>query len=116
MKFEMNGKELELEMQLFEENGALNLEYQKDALDLKDLDSDDDADPSMRSRYPLKWNERRNRDTSFWRDRLERSNKPEKAYKQNFEGSKNEPENTSRVNFDEAGHASHDHQIKSVTV
>ena len=62
IEFEMKRKELELELQVFEENGVLILEYQKEALDINDFDSEDDAAPSLSSRSPFKWKEIRNRD------------------------------------------------------
>ena len=57
----MQRKELEMEMQLFDENGELNHEYQKEALEIKDLDSTDDDAPKIRSRSPVKRKETRNR-------------------------------------------------------
>ena len=36
MEFAMKRKQLQLEMQLFEENGAPSLEYQIEALEIKD--------------------------------------------------------------------------------
>ena len=99
MEFKMKRKELELEMQLFEENGVLNLENQKEALDIKDIDSDDDKASSIRSRSPFKWKETKNRDVFSW---LDRSDKPEKLHNHNCKHSKNEPVNTyPRVIFDE---------------
>ena len=49
-EFELKRKELEMEMQLFEEEGALELEYEKEALDARASDFDDSAAPSIRSR------------------------------------------------------------------
>ena len=45
IEFELKRKELEMEMQLFEEEGALKLEYEKEALDARAPDSDDSAAP-----------------------------------------------------------------------
>ena len=50
MEFELKGKDLDMEMQLFEEGGVLKLEYKKEALDSRASDSDDSAAPSVRSR------------------------------------------------------------------
>ena len=46
-EFELKRKELEMEMQLFEEEGALKLEYEKEALDARAPDFDDSAAPSI---------------------------------------------------------------------
>ena len=53
IEFELKRKELEMEMQLFEEEGALKLEYEKEALDARVPDSDDSTAPSIRSRSPF---------------------------------------------------------------
>ena len=101
---EVNGirdekKELELEIQLFDENGVLNLEYRMEALDIKDYNSDDDAALSIRRQSPFKWKEFRNKKLFSW---LDRSDKPENAYNHNYEGSENDPENAYlRVTFEE---------------
>ena len=46
-EFEMKRKELKMEMQLFEEEGALKLEYEKEALDARASDCDESAAPSI---------------------------------------------------------------------
>ena len=53
IEFELKRKELEMEMQLFEEEGALKLEYKKDALDARASVSDESAAPGIRSRSPF---------------------------------------------------------------
>ena len=91
MEFEMTRKEVELEMPIFDETDALTLEYQKEAIDTKDLDSADDVSPSIHSQSSFKWKETRKRDVSLW---LYRSDLPEKACNNNCELSEKEPENT----------------------
>ena len=51
-------------MQLFEEEGALKLEYEKEALDARASDSDKSAAPSIRSRSPFNWKTPKNKDVS----------------------------------------------------
>ena len=68
IEFELKKKELEMEMQLFEEEGALKLEYAKEALDARASDSDDSATPSIRSRSPFNWKTPKNKDVSGWLD------------------------------------------------
>ena len=98
MEFEMTRKEVELEMQIFDGTDALTLEYQKEAIDIKDLDSADDAAPSIHSRSSFKWKETRKRHVCLW---LDRSDLPEKACNHNCERFEKEPENTyPRVTFD----------------
>ena len=53
IEFELKKKELELEMQLFEEEGALKLEYEKKALDARASDTDESAALSFRRRSPF---------------------------------------------------------------
>ena len=50
--FEMRQKEIEFELHRLEE-GALKLQYEKEALDARDSGSDDGAAPSKRSRSPF---------------------------------------------------------------
>ena len=57
-----------MEMQLFEEEGALRLEYEKEALDARASDSDDSAAPSIRSRSPFNWKTPKYKDVSGWLD------------------------------------------------
>ena len=66
IEFELKRKELEMEMQLFEEEGALKLEYEKEALDARASDSDESAAPSIRSRSPLNWKTPKNKDVYGW--------------------------------------------------
>ena len=53
IKFQLKRKELEKQMQIFEEEGALKLEYEKEALETRALDSDDNAAPSIGSKSPF---------------------------------------------------------------
>ena len=57
-----------MEMQLFEEEVALKLEYEKEAVDARASDSDDSAAPSIRSRSPFIWKAPKNNDVSRWLD------------------------------------------------
>ena len=63
-EFKLKSKEFEMEMQLFEEEGALKLEYEKEALDERASDSHDSAAPSTRSRSPFNWKTPKNKDVS----------------------------------------------------
>ena len=56
-----------MEMQLFKE-GALKLEYEKEALDARASDSDDSAAPSIRSRSPFNWKTSKNNVSSWFND------------------------------------------------
>ena len=60
-EFELIRKEHEMEMQLFEEEGALKLEYEKEALDARAWDSDYSAAPSIRSRSQFNWKTPKNK-------------------------------------------------------
>ena len=68
IEIELKRKELEMETQLFEEEGALKLEYEKEALDARASDSDDSAAPSVRSRSPFNRKTSENKDVSVWID------------------------------------------------
>ena len=68
IEFELKRKELEMEMQFFEEEGALKLEYEKEALDARAPDSDEYAAPSIRSRSPFNWKTPKNKDVPGWLD------------------------------------------------
>ena len=68
IEFELKRKELEMEMQLFEEEGALKLEYEKEVLDARAPESDDSATPSIRSRSPFNWKTPKDKDVSVWLD------------------------------------------------
>ena len=72
-------------MQLFEEESALKLEYEKEALDAKASDSDDNATPSNRSRSPFNWKTTKNKDVSCW---LYNSDKFTNLHDYSFERSK----------------------------
>ena len=52
---ELKKKELEMDMQIFEEEYALNLEYKKEAHTARTSDSDDSAALSIRCRSPFNW-------------------------------------------------------------
>ena len=96
IEFELKRKELEMEMQLFEE-GALKLEYEKEALDARAPDSDDSAAPSIRSRSPFNWKTPKNKDVSGW---LDNSNKFSNLYDYSFERAKTRIDNSyPRVSF-----------------
>ena len=72
IEFELKRKELEMEMQLFEEEGALKLEYEKEALDARAPDFDDSASPSIRSESPFNWKTPKNKDVSGWLDNFDK--------------------------------------------
>ena len=74
IEFELKRKDLEMAMQLFEEEGALKLEYEKEALDARASDSDDSAAPSIRFRSPFNWKTRRTK--LFPVDSITRTNSP----------------------------------------
>ena len=57
-----------MEMQLFEEEGALKLEYEKEALDARASDSDDSAATNIRSRSRFIWKTPKNKDVFGWLD------------------------------------------------
>ena len=61
IEFELKKTELEMEMQLFEEEGALKLEYEKEALDAGASDSDDSAARSIRIRSTFNWKTPKNK-------------------------------------------------------
>ena len=64
IEFELKRKGLEMEMKLFEEEGALKLECEKEALDARASDSDETAAPSIRSRSPFNWKTPKKKDVS----------------------------------------------------
>ena len=57
-----------MEMQRFEEEGALKLEYKKEALDARTSDFVDSAAANFRSRSPFNWETPKNKDISGWLD------------------------------------------------
>ena len=90
-----------MEMQLFEEEGALKLEYEKDALDARASDSDESAAPSIRSRTPFNWKTPKNNDVSGW---LDNSDKFSKLHDYSFERAKTRIDNNyPRVSFNREG-------------
>ena len=101
IEFELKRKELEMEMQLFEEEGALKLEYEKEALDARASNSDDSAAPSFRSRSPFNWKTPKNKDVSGW---LDNSDKFSNLHDYSFERAKTRIDNNyPRVSFNREG-------------
>ena len=101
IEFELKRKELEMEMQLFEEEGALKLEYEKEAIDARASDSDESAAPSIRSRSPFNWKTPKNKDVSGW---LDNSDKFSNLYDYSFERAKTRIDNNyPRVSFNREG-------------
>ena len=97
IEFELKKKEHEMEMQLFEEEGALKLEYEKEALDARASDSDESAAPSIRSRSPFNWKTPKNKDVSGW---LDNSDKFSNLNNYSFERAKTRIDNNyPRVSF-----------------
>ena len=68
IEFEMKRKELETEVQFHEDEGALKLQYEKEALDARASDSDHRAAPGIRSRSPFNCRTPKNKDVSGWLD------------------------------------------------
>ena len=102
IEFELKRKELEMDMQLFEEEeGALKLEYLKEALYSRASDSDDSAAPSIRSRSPFNWKTPKNKDVSGW---LDYSDKFANLHDYSFELAKTKiDDNYPRVSFNREG-------------
>ena len=97
IEFELKRKELEMEMQLFEEEGAHKLEYEKEALDARAPDSDDGAAPSIRRRSPFNWKTPKNKDVSGW---LDNSDKFSNLHDYSFERARTKIDNNyPRVGF-----------------
>ena len=67
-KIEYNSKQKNNEMELhrWEEEGALKLKYEKEALDVRDCVSDDGASLSIRRRSPFNWRSPRSKDVFGW--------------------------------------------------
>ena len=100
-EFELKRKETEMEMQLFEEEGALKLEYEKEALDARASDSDDSAAPIIRGRSPFNWKTPKNKDFSGW---LDNSDKFSSLHDYSFERAKTRINNNyPRVSFNREG-------------
>ena len=88
-----------MEMQLFEEEGAL--EYEKEALDARASDSDESAAPSIRSRSPFNWKTPKNKDVYGW---LDNSDKFSNLQDYSFERAKTRIDNNyPRVIFNREG-------------
>ena len=96
IEYEMKQKELEMELHRLEEEGALKLQYEKEALDARDSGSDDGAAPSIRSRFPFNWKSPKSKDVFGW---LEQSDKFANFKDCSFDHTKNGHENY-RVSFD----------------
>ena len=90
-----------MEMQFFEEEGVLKLEYEKEALDARASDSDDSAAPFIRCRSPFNWRTPKNKDVSGWRDN---SDKFSNLHDYSFERAKTSIDNNyPRVSFNREG-------------
>ena len=101
IEFELKRKELEMEMQFFDEEGALKLEYEKEALDARASDSDDSTAPSIRSKSPFNWKTPKNKDVSGW---LDNSDKFCNSHDYSFERAKTRIDNNyPRVSFNREG-------------
>ena len=101
IEFELKRKEHEMEMQLFEEEGALKLEYEKEGLDARAPESDDSATPSIRSRSPFNWKTPKDKDVSGW---LDNSDKFSNLHDHSFERAKTRIDNNyPRVSFNREG-------------
>ena len=90
-----------MEMQFFEEEGALKLEYEKEDLDARASDSDDSAAPSIRSRSPFNLKTPKNKNVSGW---LDNSNKFSNLHDYSFERAKTRIDNIyPMVSFNQEG-------------
>ena len=90
-----------MEKQLFEEEGALKLEKEKEVLDARASDSDDTAARSIRSRLPFNWKTPKNKDVSGW---LDNSDKFSNLHDYSFGRAKNRIDNNyPRVSFNREG-------------
>ena len=88
-------------MQIFEEEGALKLEYEKEALNARASDSDESAAPSVRSRSQFNWKTPKNKDVSGW---LDNSDKFANLHDYSFERAKTRIDNNyPRVSFNREG-------------
>ena len=88
-------------MQLFEEEGALKLEYEKEALNARASDFDESAAPSIRSRSPFNWKTPKNKDVSGW---LDNSDRFSNLHDYSFERAKTKIDNNYlRVSFNREG-------------
>ena len=101
IEFELKRKELEMEMQFFEEEGALKLEYEKEALNARASDSHDSAAPSIRSRSPFNCKIPKNKDVYGW---LDNSDNISNLHDYSFARSKTRIDNNyPRVSFNREG-------------
>ena len=90
-----------MKMQLFEEEGALKLEYKKEAVDARASGSDDSAAPSIRSRSLFDWKTPKNKDVSGC---LDNSDKFSNLQDYSFERAKTRIDsNYPRVSFNREG-------------
>ena len=100
IEIELKRKELKMEMHLSEE-GALKLEYEKEALEARASDSDESAAPSIRSRSPFNWKTPKNKDVSRW---LDNSDEFSNLHDYSFERAKTRIDNNyPRVSFNRDG-------------
>ena len=67
-EFEMKQKEIEMELQRLEEEGALKLQYKKEALGARESCSDNGAASSIRSRSLFNWKNPGSKDVFGWLD------------------------------------------------
>ena len=101
IEFELKRKELEMEMQIFEEEDALKLEYKKEALYARASDSDENEAPSIRSRSPFNWKSPKNKDVSGL---LDNSDKFSNLHDYSFERAKTRiDDNYPRVSISREG-------------
>ena len=90
-----------MDIQIFEEEGALKLEYEKEDFDARAPDSDDSATPSVRSRSPFNWKTPKNKDLSGW---IDNSDKFSNLHDYIFERAKTGIDNNyPRVSFNREG-------------
>ena len=90
-----------MEIQFFEEEGALKLEYKKEALEARISNCDDSAAPIIRSRSPLIWKTPKNKDVSGW---LDNSDEFSNLHDYSFERAKTRIDNNCpRVSFNREG-------------
>ena len=71
IEYEIKQKELEMELHRLEE-GALKLQYEKEALDARDSVSDYGAANSIRSRSPFNWKSPKSKDVFGWPDQSDK--------------------------------------------
>ena len=86
-----------MELHRLREEGALKLQYEKEALDARASGSGDGAAPSIRSRSPFNWKSPRGKDIFGW---LDQADKFANFKDCSFDHTKNGQENY-RVSFDQ---------------